>query len=153
MRKVQLNIVTSGMVVFVLAAIIGLAVVRATVMAPSRPQEGARLFQEKGCSQCHFTANRKTKVGPGLKGLFYRPDLPVSGRPVTGENVREQLIDPYRNMPAYNDRLAEAQRRAIVDYLKTLLVSAKAPFFFLYGLSRGRLPGLPNLTGSPVDIQ
>lgn len=68
---------------------------------PAEPKahEGHELFQSKGCVQCHYTDSRKTKVGPGLKGLSPRDRLPVSGREVTKENVRRQLKTPYGDMP------------------------------------------------------
>lgn len=120
MRKFELKIVTFITIVLVSVTIIGLAAVRALVMETSPPREGARLFQEKGCRRCHFIKSRESRVGPGLKGLFDRQNLPVSGRPVTGKNVSQQLIDPYQNMPVYKNRLTKAQRAAIIDYLKTL---------------------------------
>lgn len=59
-------------------------------------------------------------MGQGLKGLFGREKLPESGRPATGENVRRQLIDPYEDMPAFKDKLTEAEHEALIDYMKTL---------------------------------
>jgi mono/diheme cytochrome c family protein len=59
-------------------------------------------------------------MGPGLKGLFDRKTLPASGRPVTEENVRQQLRDPYKNMPSFAERLTPDERAQIISYLKTL---------------------------------
>jgi cytochrome c551/c552 len=120
MRKSQLKYVTTATLCFIAAAIIVLAGIRAWVTGEAPSTVGADLFQKKGCTQCHFTDSRKTKVGPGLKGLFNRGKLPESGRPVTIENVQRQLIDPYENMPVFKDKLTKAQQEAIIDYLKTL---------------------------------
>lgn len=83
-----------------------------------RVQKGADLFAQS-CSMCHFTDKKETKVGPGLKGLFDRESLPVSGRPVTAEAIRSQLRSPYENMPAFKD-LSKDQVAALIAYLKTL---------------------------------
>ncbi len=120
MRKIQLKYATSATLCFIAAAIIVLAGIRAWVTGEPHATAGADLFQKKGCTQCHFTDSRETKVGPGLKGLFNREKLPESGRPVTRENVRRQLIDPYENMPVFKDKLTKAQQNAIIDYLETL---------------------------------
>lgn len=120
MRKVELKYVTIATVCFIVAAIIIMAGIRAWVTGEAPSAAGARLFQQKGCSQCHFTESQKTKVGPGLKGLFDREKLPESGRSVTGKNVRRQLIDPYADMPVFKDKLTEAERESLIGYLKTL---------------------------------
>ncbi|MFW6055595.1 MAG: c-type cytochrome [Thermodesulfobacteriota bacterium] len=81
---------------------------------------GAELFRDKGCSDCHATGSDRTKVGPGLKGLFDREELPVSSRPVSEENVRRQLKEPFEDMPSFAESLTEKQRDRIISYLKTL---------------------------------
>ena len=80
--------------------------------------EGAALFKQR-CSRCHFTDKTTFKVGPGLKGLFTRKKLPVSGRPVTPANIHKQLRTPFDEMQAFPD-LTEKQIKALIDYLKTL---------------------------------
>ena len=52
----------------------------------------------KGCAQCHVTDSAQNGIGPSLKGLFKRKGNLVVGRPVTDENVREQIKTPYKNM-------------------------------------------------------
>jgi hypothetical protein len=59
-------------------------------------------------------------MGPGLKGLMDREELPVSGRPATRENVKKQLVAPYDSMPSYEDRLTDEALRKLVDYMETL---------------------------------
>ena len=82
-------------------------------------KKGNGLFREN-CSMCHFTDKSDKKVGPGLKGLFDKENLPVSGQEVTEASVREQLITPYENMPSFEDKLTEKEIDAILAYLKTL---------------------------------
>jgi cytochrome c2 len=122
MRKTTLNRTAAVLVAVFAAVAIGFAVLRNTALEDRSipPDQGAALFREKGCTQCHFTQSRKTKIGPGLKGLFDRERLPVSDRPATEAHVRSQLKDPFEDMPSFADRLTEEQRDRIIDYLKTL---------------------------------
>mgnify|MGYP006284973209 FL=1 len=82
--------------------------------------KGAQLFREKGCSQCHYADRTEDKLGPGLKGVLQREQLPVSGRPATRENVKEQLVNPVDSMPSYENRLAEEEIQLMLDYLESL---------------------------------
>jgi len=120
MRKTVLKRTTAALTGFLIIFGTVLGVLRVQRTGTAAPVSGQALFQEKGCSQCHFTDSTKTKMGPGLKGLFDREKLPASGRKATAANVREQLISPYRNMPSFADRLTPEQKERIINYLKTL---------------------------------
>jgi len=80
--------------------------------------EGAMLFQQN-CSACHLTDSMTTKIGPGLKGIFKGDKFPVSGWPVSEENFRRQLKEPYDKMPPFG-HLAPMQVEALSAFLKTL---------------------------------
>ncbi len=83
-------------------------------------QEGARLFNENGCADCHYADRTDAKIGPGLKELFKRDKLPMSGWAVTTEeNVRKQLRTPFRAMPSFA-ALSEEKVKALLAFLKTL---------------------------------
>lgn len=120
MRKVRLKQATLSTIGIVAVSIIVLAGLRAWVTAELPSEQGAMLFQKKGCVGCHFTDSRETKFGPGLKGLFDRQRLPESGRPATAINVRRQLINPYQKMPSFAGKLSEKQIESLIEYLKTL---------------------------------
>jgi len=125
MRKNILHRTTLGVVGVLVVVAVTLGIFRNTVIPqPARESQtetqGAILFKEKGCAQCHATDSTKAKMGPGLKGLFDRKTLPASGRKVTEENVRQQLRDPYKNMPSFAERLTPDERAKIISYLKTL---------------------------------
>lgn len=81
-------------------------------------QLGRALFA-RNCSECHFPDRTEIKVGPGLAGLFSRERLPVSGKPVNENTVKEQLLSPYNKMPSFA-QLKEEEIQAIVTYLKGL---------------------------------
>jgi len=122
MRKATLNRVSITVGVVLVCGALLLALVRTLLISPgeARADEGSELFRNRGCAHCHFTDSKETKVGPGLAGLFQLDKLPMSGREVTEENVRKQLVDPYKNMPSFADRLTEQQIDQIISYLKSL---------------------------------
>ncbi|MCP4579801.1 MAG: cytochrome c [Deltaproteobacteria bacterium] len=74
----------------------------------------------KGCTQCHDTDSAQKGIGPGLKGLFKRKGNLDSGRPVTDENVREQIKTPHKNMPPFANRLNKKEMDQLLVYLTTL---------------------------------
>jgi cytochrome c2 len=82
-------------------------------------QKGKFLFEDK-CSFCHYADRSESKMGPGLKEILKREKLPASGRPATPENVREQLLSPYRNMPSFKTVLSEQDISDLLAYLNTL---------------------------------
>ena len=65
------------------------------------PAELGRAVFADNCAGCHYTDSLETQKGPGLKALFQREVLPASGRTPTAGNVRRQIRDPYKNMPAF----------------------------------------------------
>lgn len=89
-----------------------------TIASSAEAQTGKALFENK-CSFCHYTNRFDVKVGPGLKEILKRDKLPVSGKPATPENVRAQLINPYKNMPSFQSSLSEEDIKNLIAYLKT----------------------------------
>jgi mono/diheme cytochrome c family protein len=81
-------------------------------------ERGENLFLSK-CASCHHVNSKDTKVGPGLKGIFREKTLPVSKKPVTRENVRNQIKNPVGKMPLIPG-LTEQDIRDITEYLRTL---------------------------------
>ncbi len=79
---------------------------------------GEQVFKQN-CSACHFTDSTATKVGPGLKGVFGRDKFPISGRPVSDDNLRQILQTPFSKMPPFG-HLPDEQVDALLAYLKTL---------------------------------
>jgi cytochrome c len=125
MRNTYLNPTVIGVLAVVIAVSIVFGVLRNFIVTepadlPAQAEQGAQLFNDRGCFQCHFTDSAETRMGPGLMGLFDRQDLPASGRPVSEKNVRRQLLDPFRSMPSFADRLTREEQDQIISFLKTL---------------------------------
>ena len=88
------------------------------VSGPSSVGRGQALFDNQ-CSFCHFADRTDSKMGPGLKGVLKGETLPASGRPATPENVTQQLLNPYQNMPSFTS-MSEQEIEDLLVYLKTL---------------------------------
>lgn len=89
------------------------------VSAEGNPESGKSLFENK-CSFCHYADRSDSKIGPGLKEILKKETLPASGRAATPQNVREQLLNPYRNMPSFKAALTEQNIRDLLAYMATL---------------------------------
>ena len=79
---------------------------------------GAVFFNAR-CLSCHSADSDEKKLGPGLKGLLKKENLPHSGRPATVENVKQQLLKPVLTMPAF-PKLTDRQMADLIAYLETL---------------------------------
>jgi cytochrome c len=79
--------------------------------------KGKETFQQ--CSVCHNADSTEKKMGPGLKGLFSREKL-NNGKKVTEANVREQIDEGGKGMPAYKEMLSDEEKDDLIAYLKTL---------------------------------
>jgi cytochrome c len=81
------------------------------------PEKGKEVFQQ--CAVCHNADSNEKKMGPGLKGLFSKSQL-VNGKKPTEENVRAQIDEGGKGMPAYKDMLSDEDKDDLIAYLKTL---------------------------------
>ena len=89
------------------------------ISAAGNVQNGKSLFESK-CSFCHYADRFDSKHGPGLKEIIKRGTLPSSGKDATPENLQEQLLNPYRNMPSFKTALTEQDIKDLLAYLATL---------------------------------
>lgn len=85
---------------------------------PDSIGKGKKLFNER-CIFCHDTQSNNTIIGPGLKDVLKKGNLPVSKRPATPENIRNQLKEPFNKMPPFNN-LTEEAVEDIIAFLNTL---------------------------------
>ncbi|RJQ53362.1 MAG: hypothetical protein C4526_06860 [Nitrospiraceae bacterium] len=85
---------------------------------PESISRGKTIFEAR-CGFCHNAYSPETIVGPGLKGILRSPELPVSRRPATPENIRKQLRQPFSRMPSF-DFLSDGEAEDIIAFLNTL---------------------------------
>ncbi len=69
----------------------------------SEQQEGQKLFKKK-CSICH--AVDKKKLGPAVNAMSNKEDI-----------LRQTIIKGRKSMPAYGEKLTDAEINTLVKYL------------------------------------
>ena len=74
-------------------------------------RQGALVFQDKQCRNCHALANIGGKRGPALDDVALRR---------TPDQLVRQVIQGGGNMPAYGKNLSPAETTALVAFLETL---------------------------------
>lgn len=97
----------------------GVSIQKVTVKTdPESIGRGKNHFDSK-CTFCHHANSTETLVGPGLKGILKRSNLPVSRLPATPENIVGQLKHPFNRMPSF-EYLTDEEIADILAYLNTL---------------------------------
>ena len=99
----------------------------------SQHEAGERAFK-KHCASCHTVEAGKNRVGPSLHAIYNRPAGKVEGFKYSEANAKSGVVfdekyletyltDPKAAMPGnkmvFNGVRNEAERKAIIEYLKT----------------------------------
>lgn len=74
-------------------------------------RQGAIVFQEKQCRNCHSLAGLGGERGPELSTVATR---------LTEDQMVRQVLQGGGNMPAYGSALSPAETTALVGFLETL---------------------------------
>jgi len=83
-------------------------------------QASGRKIYDNYCDRCHRPYSTKGKKGPGLKGVFQHPFLPVSGLPANDNRVGEIIRYGRHEMPGYSQTLSAEDLQALLAYLHSL---------------------------------
>lgn len=83
-------------------------------------QAAGRRVYDRHCDQCHEPYSTSGKKGPGLKGIFKKQYLSVSGLPANDDRVTEIIRFGRSKMPAYSQTLDQQQIQDLLVYLHTL---------------------------------
>jgi ubiquinol-cytochrome c reductase cytochrome b subunit len=81
-------------------------------------RQGALVFQEKQCHNCHSLGDQGGKRGPALDAVAVR---------LTQDQLIRQVIQGGGNMPAYGKNLGPAETTALVAFLETLYPAGQSP--------------------------
>jgi ubiquinol-cytochrome c reductase cytochrome b subunit len=81
-------------------------------------RQGALVFQEKQCHNCHSLGDEGGKRGPALDAVAVR---------LTQDQLIRQVIQGGGNMPAYGKNLSPAETTALVAFLETLHPAGQSP--------------------------
>jgi mono/diheme cytochrome c family protein len=85
------------------------------------PQQAAgRRLYDSHCDRCHEPYSTGGKKGPGLKGIFARPYLPLSGLPANDERVSDIIRLGRLEMPGFSQTLQRQEMQDLLAYLHTL---------------------------------
>jgi ubiquinol-cytochrome c reductase cytochrome b subunit len=79
--------------------------------------QGALVFQEKQCHNCHALGSIGGQRGPALDAVAVR---------LTGDQLVRQVLQGGGNMPAYGKNLNPSETTALVAFLQTLHPAAAA---------------------------
>ncbi|MCX5659444.1 MAG: cytochrome c oxidase subunit II [Planctomycetota bacterium] len=111
---------------------------------------GKRLYNEKGCAQCHSTDEGKVIVGPSFKNNYgHIHDMRDGSKVTVDENyIRESILVPgakvragFENvMPSFQGRLKDIEITAIIEWLKSQSDKGPKP-----------LDEFPNLDAKPGE--
>lgn len=74
-------------------------------------RQGALVFQDKQCRNCHEVGGEGGKRGPELDSVATR---------LTEDQLVRQVLQGGGNMPAYGNALSPAETTALVAFLQTL---------------------------------
>jgi len=85
------------------------------------PQQiaGRRLY-DNYCDRCHAAYSSRGRQGPGMKGVFQRQYLPMSGMPANDDRVADIVRLGRNKMPGYGQVLSPQQINDLLAYLHTL---------------------------------
>ena len=81
-------------------------------------RQGAMVFQEKQCRNCHSLGGRGGQRGPALDAVATR---------LTEDQLIRQVLQGGGNMPAYGKNLSPAEVTALVGFLATLHSESELP--------------------------
>ncbi len=80
---------------------------------------GRKVFDAE-CARCHEPYSTRGKKGPGLKGMFQRKYLPLSGLPANDDRVSDIIRLGRNEMPGYSQKLDAQELQDLLAYLHTL---------------------------------
>jgi len=83
-------------------------------------QAAGRKTYDSYCDRCHRPYSTKGRKGPGLKGVFQHPYLPLSGLPANDDRVSEIIRYGRHEMPGYSQTLSAEDLQDLLAYLHTL---------------------------------
>jgi mono/diheme cytochrome c family protein len=85
------------------------------------PQQiaGRRVY-DSYCDRCHAPYSSRGRQGPGMKGVFQRQYLPMSGMPANDDRVSDIVRMGRNKMPGYGQVLSQQQISDLLAYMHTL---------------------------------
>jgi len=83
-------------------------------------QSAGRKLYDEYCDRCHNPYSTRGRQGPGLKGVFKKEYLAVSGIPANDARVGEIIGIGRGKMEGYSNVLTQQQLEDLLAYMHTL---------------------------------
>ncbi len=83
-------------------------------------QSAGRKLYDEYCDRCHNPYSTRGRQGPGLKGVFKKPYLAVSGIPANNARVGEIIRIGRGKMEGFSNVLTQQQLDDMLAYMHTL---------------------------------
>jgi mono/diheme cytochrome c family protein len=83
-------------------------------------QAAGRRVYEQYCDRCHEPYSSRGKKGPGMKGIFKKQYLPLSGLPANDNRVGDIVRYGRSKMQGFGQVLTQQQVEDLLAYLHTL---------------------------------
>ena len=83
-------------------------------------QAAGRKIYDAECARCHEPYSTRGKKGPGLKGVFQKKYLSLSGLPANDERVTDIVRMGRNEMPGYGQKLTPQDMQDLLAYMHTL---------------------------------
>lgn len=85
------------------------------------PQQAAgRKLYDNYCDRCHEPYSSRGKKGPGLKGVFKRQYLDLSGLPANDDRVTDIIKYGRAKMEGFGPVMTDEQIKELLAYMHTL---------------------------------
>jgi mono/diheme cytochrome c family protein len=83
-------------------------------------QSAGRKIYDAQCDRCHEPYSTRGKKGPGLKGMYQKKYLALSGLPANDDRVTDIIRLGRNSMPSYAQTLNAQDLQDLLAYLHTL---------------------------------
>jgi mono/diheme cytochrome c family protein len=83
-------------------------------------QSAGRRIYDAQCDRCHEPYSTRGKKGPGLKGMYRKKYLALSGLPANDDRVADIIRLGRNSMPGYAQTLNAQDLQDLLAYLHTL---------------------------------
>src|SRR5713226_7997540 len=83
-------------------------------------QASGRHIYDQYCDRCHAAYSSRGRKGPGLKGVFKRQYLKMSGMPANDDRVGDIIRLGRNKMEGFGQVLTQEQVNDLLAYLHTL---------------------------------
>ncbi len=103
-------------VLFIASVLVVTASTPAVAASRAQREHGAQVFNANGCLHCHTMGSTGGTRGPNLSGI---------GRTAKPEEIRKQIVQGGKGMPAFGEVLQPNEIDDLVAYLRTCKAKPK----------------------------